>query len=52
LLQTNRIPPWQRERFPLLFLDADLVLLPDVAVDVRFKAEESEMGLQIDWQLK
>jgi|APFre7841882724_1041349.scaffolds.fasta_scaffold11117_2 tRNA(Ile)-lysidine synthase len=52
LLQTSCIPPWQRERFPLLFLEADLTLLPGVAVDARFKAEAGERGLQIDWQLK
>ncbi len=49
LLQAANIPPWQRERLPLLFLDADLALLPDIAVDVCYQAKPEEMGLQISW---
>lgn len=52
LLQTANMPPWQRERLPLLYLGADLVMLPDVAVDVHFKAKPDEMGLQVSWQIK
>ncbi len=51
LLQAANIPPWQRERLPLLFVDADLALLPDIAVDVRYQAKPDEMGLQVNWQL-
>ena len=51
LLQAANIPPWQRERFPLLFLDADLAILPDIAVDVRYQAKPDEVGLQVCWQL-
>lgn len=51
LLQTANMPPWQRERLPLLFLDTDLAMLPDIAVDVRFKAKPDETGLQVSWQI-
>lgn len=50
LLQAANIPPWQRERLPLLFIDADLALLPGIAVDVRYQAKPDEMGLQVSWQ--
>jgi len=50
LLQVANIPPWLRARLPLLFIDADLVLLPDIAVDVRFKSKPNETGLQVHWQ--
>lgn len=51
LLQAANVPPWQRERLPLLFIDADLAILPDIAVDVRYQAKTDEMGLQVCWQL-
>ncbi len=50
LLQAASIPPWQRERLPLLFIDVDLALLPDIAIDVRYQAKPDEMGLQVIWQ--
>ena len=51
LLQTVGMPPWQRARLPLLFLDTDLAMLPDIAVDIRFKAKPDEMGLQVSWRI-
>jgi tRNA(Ile)-lysidine synthase len=50
LLQTANMPPWLRERLPLLFIGTDLAMLPEIAVDVRFKAKPDEMGLQVHWQ--
>ncbi|MGB7815626.1 MAG: tRNA lysidine(34) synthetase TilS [Methylotenera sp.] len=50
LLQTVSMPPWQRKRLPLLFLDADLALLPDIAVDMCYQAKPDEKGLQVSWQ--
>jgi tRNA(Ile)-lysidine synthase len=50
LFQTTNIAPWQRERQPLLFIDADLVAMPNVAVDVRFKAAPNMLGLVVAWQ--
>jgi tRNA(Ile)-lysidine synthase len=50
IFQTSNIPPWQRERLPLLCINTDLVMLPNVAVDVRLKAAPDEQGLQVIWQ--
>ncbi len=49
ILQESHIPPWQRERLPLLFLDANLAMLPDIAVDAHFKAMPAEMGLVVQY---
>jgi tRNA(Ile)-lysidine synthase len=49
ILQASHIPPWQRERLPLLFLDANLAMLPDIVVDARFKAIPAEMGLVVQY---
>jgi tRNA(Ile)-lysidine synthase len=50
LFQSSNIPPWQRERLPLLFIYTDLAMLPNLAVDVRFKAAPDALGLAVHWQ--
>jgi tRNA(Ile)-lysidine synthase len=59
ILQACEIPPWQRARLPLIFMDETLVLIPrvmipnigtDCLVDVSFKANVDEMGLVVSWQ--
>jgi len=49
LLQTSNMPPWQRERLPLVFLGDNLVLVPNIAVDANFKAMPDEMGLVVQY---
>jgi len=43
------MPPWQRERLPLVFLGENLVLVPNIAVDANFKAMPDEMGLVVQY---
>ena len=50
LFQTSSIPPWQRERLPLLSLNDELIALPNIAVAVKFRAKSDELGLCVDWQ--
>jgi tRNA(Ile)-lysidine synthase len=50
LFQTSSVPPWQRERLPLLFLDDELVALPNIAIAAKFTAKSDELGLCVDWQ--
>lgn len=49
IFQTSNIPPWQREHLPLLFLDNELICLPDIATASKFSAKEDELGLYVDW---
>lgn len=51
LLQTAAIPPWQRERLPLLYSDETLVAAPGIGIDCAFQAAPGESGLLIDWAL-
>lgn len=45
LFQEQAIPPWQRERIPLVYLGADLLAVPGVA-----QADSRELnGLRIHW---
>lgn len=49
LLQEARMPPWQRERVPLLFQGDDLVWGPAIGIDCAFQAADGEPGLLPKW---
>ena len=49
LLQEAAIPPWQRERLPLLYCGGQLVAVPGIGIDCAFHANLGEPGLQINW---
>ncbi|MDZ4202698.1 MAG: tRNA lysidine(34) synthetase TilS [Gallionella sp.] len=45
LLQEHRIPPWQRERLPLLYCGNELVCVPGVATAATYQAGPHEAGI-------
>lgn len=47
LLQEHHIPPWQRERLPLLYCGDELVCVVGVAVAADFQAADSEIGIVV-----
>jgi tRNA(Ile)-lysidine synthase len=47
LLQEQHIPPWQRERLPLLYCGEELVCIVGVAVAAGFQAADSEPGIVV-----
>jgi len=49
LLQEARIPPWQRERLPLIFCEDELVWVPGVGVGCAFQASRREPALRPAW---
>ncbi len=49
LLQEARIPPWQRERLPLIFCGEKLVWAPGIGVDCAFQAARGEAALRPAW---
>jgi len=49
LLQEANMPPWLRERLPLVYLDDALAVVPGVGVDCMMQASERELGLVIAW---
>jgi tRNA(Ile)-lysidine synthase len=50
LLQEINMPPWQRERLPLVYLDDSLAVVPNVGVNCQMQATGDEQGLVITWQ--
>ena len=49
LLQEANMPPWQRERLPLVYLDDTLAVVPNVGVECNMQATQRDMGLVITW---
>ncbi len=47
LLQEHHVPPWQRDRLPLLFCGTDLVCVAGVAIAAEYQAKVGEAGISI-----
>ena len=50
LLHEHHVPPWLRERLPLLYCGVDLVCVPGVAVAAEYQAGEHEAAIQVELQ--
>lgn len=50
IFQTSSIPPWQRERLPLVFINHQLAAISNIVVAASFKAQKDELGLLPVWQ--
>jgi tRNA(Ile)-lysidine synthase len=49
LLQESQVPPWRRERLPLMFCDGKLVWAAGLGVDCDFQAKGREAAVLPDW---
>ncbi len=49
LLQEQGIPPWQRDRLPLLFCGETLVAVPGIGVACDYRAVQGEEGRGLRW---
>jgi len=49
LLQETRVPPWQRERLPLLFREDRLVWVPGLGIDCAYQAADGEPAVLPEW---
>jgi tRNA(Ile)-lysidine synthase len=50
LLQETGIPPWQRQRLPLLFSGERLVFVPGIGIDCDYQAGPDEEGVAVSWE--
>ncbi len=51
LLQEQDIPPWQRDRLPLLFCGEKLVGIPGIGVECGYQATQDEAGVLLGWSI-
>ncbi len=52
LFQEAGVPPWERERLPLLYRGEELVWAPGLGVDVKFLTASRASGLVPEWKLR
>ena len=52
LLQERGIPPWQRDKLPLLFCGHDLVCVPGVVTEAAYQAHPGERGVLVSWRIR
>jgi tRNA(Ile)-lysidine synthase len=50
LFQEAGVPPWERDRLPLLVSGADLVWVPGLGVDARYQAAKNAPGVLPEWR--
>lgn len=48
LLQEHNVPPWRRDRLPLLYCGEDLVCVPGVAIAAEYLADGHEAAVRIE----
>lgn len=49
LFQEAGIPPWRRERLPLVYCGEDLVWVPGLGIDCRYRAAAGKAGVALEW---
>ena len=50
LMQEARIPPWERERLPLVFCGGDLAWAPAIGIDCAYQAAPGERSVSLSWR--
>jgi tRNA(Ile)-lysidine synthase len=50
LFQERGIPPWRRDRLPLIFCGDELVCVPGIGDACEFRAAPGESGLIVTWE--
>jgi tRNA(Ile)-lysidine synthase len=50
LFQEAGVPPWERDRLPLLASGDDVVWVPGLGVDVRYQAAKNAPGVLPEWR--
>jgi len=51
LLQEAGLPPWLRERQPLVYLDGHLAMVPGFGSCEPFTVDPEQMGVRMDWKM-
>jgi tRNA(Ile)-lysidine synthase len=50
LLRETAVPPWERERMPLLFIGDALAWVPGIGAAAEFRAGSDEQGIVPEWK--
>lgn len=50
LLQEHQVPPWLRDRLPLVYAGDELICIPGIGVSEQRAAASGEPGIVLEWQ--
>ena len=50
LFQEQGVPPWMRNRIPLIYYENKLIAVADLWLESKYAASESEVAWQINWE--
>ena len=50
LFQSVGVPPWERERIPLVYVDDELAAVAGLWEFAPYRAEPDEQGWELQWQ--
>ncbi|MFN0300280.1 MAG: tRNA lysidine(34) synthetase TilS [Burkholderiales bacterium] len=50
VFQEAGLPPWERERLPLIYVGGTLACVPGIGVDLAFRANAGELGWRVRWR--
>lgn len=50
LFQEAGVPPWERERMPLVFSGSELVWAPALGIDARYRAKRGVRAIELRWE--
>ena len=48
IFQKNKIPPWERENYPLIYVNNKVVSIPGIATDINYLCKNHEAGLSFE----
>lgn len=49
LFQERGVLPWLRDRFPLIYVDEELAVIPGLCIDKKYAADKDEPSWKIEW---
>ena len=47
-MQESNLPPWEREFFPMIFVDDELAAVPNFGIDQKYQADGQVYGLEVN----
>ena len=51
IFQENKIPPWERKNYPVVYLNNKAVSIPGIATDINYLCKNNEAGLSFELRI-
>ena len=51
IFQKNKIPPWERINYPVIYFNNKVVTIPGIATDINYLCKNNEAGLSFELRI-